>query len=99
MQFKGKSSEVVTDHKLNKTQKCPAGTKKGSTILGCRNRETARHLEQPFALHLALRKLHVGPCPYSKRVWLKWRHGRGRHWDRLEVWKMWLQSRALTNGS
>lgn len=64
MQFKGKSSEVVTDHKLNKTQKCPAGTKKGSTILGCRNRETARHLEQPFALHLALRKLHVGPCPY-----------------------------------
>lgn len=51
------------DHKPNKTQKCPAGTRKANTILGCMNRVTARHLKQPFSLHLALRRLHVGLRP------------------------------------
>lgn len=48
------------DHTLNKTKKCPAGTRKGNAIVGCMNRGKARRLKQPFSLHLALRRIHVG---------------------------------------
>lgn len=48
------------DHTPNKTQKCPAGTRKGNAVVGCMNREKAK---QPFLLHLALRRLHGGLHP------------------------------------
>lgn len=44
----------------NKIQKCPADTRQGNTIVGCMNRKKARHLKQPFSLHLALKRLHGG---------------------------------------
>lgn len=51
------------DHTPDKTQKCPASTRKENAVVGCMSREKARRLKQPFSLHQALRRLHVGLHP------------------------------------